>query len=257
MKFTFGITTTKEIQRSDGSNIKVDNHVRAIINSIRKNNIPKDNYEIIVIGGENDYVEDDDVKFIEFDDVAVPGWFTRKKNLITKNAKFENIVFSHDYLIYDENWYKGFLKFGNDWDICMCIIKAKEEHRYRDWFAWDDPELCIFGPNIKLKDGKIWDGSDHKIALVPYDYTKTQYMSISGFWWIAKKHVMEQDPLDENIKQGGAEDVAWSFQVRDKYKYVMNTNSIIQEIRGNKRLSAYYVGGYDKWTSDNWIDRYK
>lgn len=257
MKFTFGVTTTKELQRSDGSNVRADSHVRDIINSIRRNNIPKDNYEIIIVGGDDEYQEDDDVKFIEFDDVTVPGWFTKKKNLITKNAKFENIVFSHDYLIYDDDWYNGFLKFGNDWDICMCIIKAQEGHRFRDWLAWDDPELCVFGDNIQYKDGRMVSGNDHEIALVPYDYTKTQYMQISGFWWVAKKYVMEQDPLDENLKQGMAEDVLWSFQVRDKYNYVMNTNSVVQILRANKRLSSYYVEDDELYTKDNWIDRYK
>ena len=70
----------------------------------------------------------------------------------------------------------GFLKFGNDWDICMCINQAYEGHRFRDWLAWDDPDLCY---NV--------DGYDHRIALVPYSYNKKQYMQISGFWWAAKK----------------------------------------------------------------------
>ena len=82
MKFTFGITTTTQPQRMDNSTA---NYVRNIIESIRRNNIPKDNYEIIIVGGDNEYDNDSDVKFIEFDDVTVPGWFTRKKNMITKD----------------------------------------------------------------------------------------------------------------------------------------------------------------------------
>ena len=81
-------------------------------------------------------------------------------------------------------------------------------------------------------------------------------MQISGFWWVAKKYVMEKDPLDENLKWGDAEDVEWSFQVRDKYKYVMNTNSIVEVLK-SKRLSAYYVEGDDKYENKNWIEKYK
>ena len=242
MEFTFGIITTMEKQTHETDN---QHYVYDIIDSIEKNNIPKDKYEIIIVGGPNYYQDYENVNHIEFDDVTTPRWITKKKNLITEHAKFENIVFSHDYIQYDKNWYKGFLKFGNDWDLCMCIHKAYEGHRFRDWLVWEDPDLCY---NV--------DGYDHRIALPPYDYDKTNYMQISGFWWVAKKYVMEKDPLDENLKWGDAEDVEWSFQVRDKYKYVMNTNSIVEVLK-SKRLSAYYVEGDDKYENKNWIEKYK
>ena len=53
MKFTFGITTTTQPQRMDNSTA---NYVRNIIESIRRNNIPKDNYEIIIVGGEDNLI---------------------------------------------------------------------------------------------------------------------------------------------------------------------------------------------------------
>ena len=31
----------------------------------------------------------------------------------------------HDYYILEDNWYSGFLKFGNDWDISMNVIENK------------------------------------------------------------------------------------------------------------------------------------
>jgi|TARA_B110000263_G_C15245491_1_gene481503 hypothetical protein len=244
MKFTFGITTTKEPQRMSRN---TNNHIREMIDAIRVNEIPEDSYEIIIVGGDNKYQNDNDVTHFEFDDINPrPGWFTRKKNMITENAKFDNIVFSHDYIRLDKDWYKGFLKFGDDWDICMCIHKAIEGHRFRDWLAWDDPDICY---NI--------DGYSHRIALVPYSYTKTKYMQISGFWWTAKKSVMEQDPLDENLAWGDAEDVEWSMRIRDKYKYVMNTNSIVEVLRPNKKLSSYYLEGDKKYEDSNWINEWK
>ena len=239
MKFTFGIATTDTSQRMSGN---TNNHVSEIIESIRANNIPSDCYEIIVVGGSNNNYDADDVTHIEFDDFNPrPGWFTRKKNIMTEKAKYDNIVFTHDYLVLDKDWYKGFLKFGDDWEIAMCVIKAVEGHRFRDWLAWDDPELCH---NV--------DGFDHRIALVPYDYHKPQYMQISGFWWAAKKYVMEADPLDEALCMGEGEDVEWSMRVREKYKYVMNTNSVVEVLRPNKKLSAYYVEGEEKYTTPGW-----
>ena len=42
-----------------------------------------------------------------------------KKNIITDKSSFENIVFMHDYLLLHKNWYKGFVNFGNDFEIAM------------------------------------------------------------------------------------------------------------------------------------------
>ena len=33
---------------------------------------------------------------------------SKKKNIITQNAKYENIVYMHDYIVLDNNWYKGY-----------------------------------------------------------------------------------------------------------------------------------------------------
>ena len=53
-------------------------------------------------------------------------------------------------------------------------------------------------------------------------------MYISGGYWIAKKSVMEEEPLNEDVVWGQAEDVEWSDRVREKYKYVMNTCSAVE-----------------------------
>ena len=52
MKFTFGITTTKEPQRMSRN---TNNHIREMIDAIRVNEIPEDSYEIIIVGGDNKY----------------------------------------------------------------------------------------------------------------------------------------------------------------------------------------------------------
>ena len=98
MKFTFGIATTDTAQRMSGN---TNNHVSDIVDSIRANNIPNNCYEIIIVGGDNKYQHFHDVHHIEFDDITKPKWITKKKNLITKHAKYDNIVYSHDYVKYD------------------------------------------------------------------------------------------------------------------------------------------------------------
>jgi hypothetical protein len=59
-------------------------------------------------------------------------------------------------------------------------------------------------------------------------------MYISGSYWVAKKDVMLEFPLDESLSWGEGEDVLWSKQVREKYKFNMNTNSSVFIIKGGK-----------------------
>ena len=120
----------------------------------------------------------------------------------------------------------------------MNVILNSDGSRFRDWCAWDDPDLCIMGDNLKIKNNKIVGGMDHRIVLVPYDYKKTQYMYISGTYWVAKKKVMLKEPLDKNRwGWGQQEDVEWSQRVRDKYRYVMNSYSTVQSLK-EKQLQA-------------------
>jgi len=243
MKFTFSIIT------SDNS---IDTHIEQTIDSIFGNNIPSESYEIIVIGGDGEWYDyekhNGNVKWVAVDESLDENWYAKKKNMVVEFAKFDNIVYSHDYFLYDVNWYNGFLKFGDDWDICMCVLINTNGHRYRDWFAWDDIELCN-SPKI----GGNWN-PNHEIALVPYDYNKTQNMAISGGWWVAKKHVMIEEPIHKDLRWGEGEDTEWSMRVREKYKYVMNTNSIVRLLR-EKRLSSYYVEGDEKYTTLGWENK--
>lgn len=214
MKFTFGIITAGNIDRR-------------VLDSIYNLKIPE--FEVIVIGGESP-TGYSNLVHEGFDDTLKPfGWITKKKNNITRLAKYDNIVFLHDYFCFDSNWYNGFLEFGDDWDICMNIIQNLDGTRFRDWCAWDDPEICYT------------DGGQG-VRLPPYTYNKPQWMYISGSYWVAKKHVMEQQPLDESIlwAQPPGEDWEWSKRVLCEYKYVMNTNSIVRSLK-QKRLSARYV----------------
>ena len=56
-------------------------------------------------------------------------------------------------------------------------------------------------------------------------------MYFSGAYWVSKKHVMEEFPLDERLSWGESEDVTWSMQVRQKYKFSVNPNSVVQLLK--------------------------
>jgi hypothetical protein len=220
MNFTFGIIT-------DGQN---PDRVLSIIDSIIAD-VPEQNREIIVVGGNLADRNKQEYHHIPFDETTKPGWITRKKNLITQNATNPNVVYLHDYIKILPGWYNGFLHFGEYWDICMNVLKNKNNTRYRDWCSWDDP---VFGEKWICKepwcpaDGRIFHG---KPSLVPYSYDKTHYMYVSGAYFIAKKNVMTIYPFNEDLVQGEGEDVEWSVRWRRKLQYKINTLSSCQLLK--------------------------
>jgi tRNA A37 methylthiotransferase MiaB len=76
MDFTFGIITTGK-----------DEYIQKIVDSIHSQKIP--HYEIIVVGKCN--IKDPYLYNVPFDEKCRKAWITKKKNIICKMAKYENI----------------------------------------------------------------------------------------------------------------------------------------------------------------------
>jgi hypothetical protein len=224
MNWTFGIVTARGHAKLGLQAQK--QRLVDIVESIQAD-VPEDNCEIIIVG-DFWHIEFPQTRLIVFDEQRRPGWITRKKNMITEAAQFENIVYMHDYFKLYPGWYRGFEKFGPDWDVAMNVQINTDDTRFRDWCIWDDPE---WGPPWMQYEpfcgpaGKYRAGTNR---IAPYDYTKTQYMYVSGGFWVAKRRFMQQCPLDERWVWGEAEDVEWSDRMREIAVYRMNTHSAVQ-----------------------------
>jgi hypothetical protein len=206
MNFTFGIIT---------SSVNPIIDLNKIINSIIQLNIP--NYEIIIIGGNKNY-QSNNLSIYSFEENSNGGWITKKKNLITKYAKYENVVYLHDYIIFDKDWYVNFLNFGNDFKVCMNQIINEDGTRFRDWTLWAESAEEI--------------GISNPYYLIPYDIRNlSKLMYFSGSYWVAKKNVMEEFLLNENLFWGQSEDVEWSKRIRQKYNFSINENSKVQLLK--------------------------
>jgi len=206
MNFTFGIVTHQKNPL---------NSLNLIINSIKDLNIP--NCEIIIIGGDKKY-KFENISIYSFEENPNGGWITKKKNLITKYAKYNNIVYLHDYLIFDKDWYTNFLNFGDDFNICMNQILNIDGTRFRDWSLWAESAAEVGIPYPKY--------------LLPYSLKYlSKLMYISGAYWVAKKQVMEEFPLNENLFWGQGEDVEWSKNIITKYNFSINPDSIVKLIK--------------------------
>jgi len=205
MDFTFGITT----------DYKTPDRLLETIRSIKSLNIP--NYEILLTGPTHSQI-DPDVTQIPFDE-SEHMWITKKKNILSQSAKYENIVLMHDYYIFDHKWYSSFLEFGNVWDIATNTQLYIDGSRYRyDWVIWDHDDIPRY------------------TQISPDDWSLTKSMYISGSYMIVKKYVMDNQPLNENLIWGQEEDVEWSLRVRDRYSIVFNTGAIV---RHNKYHRSY------------------
>lgn len=225
--FTFGIITNAQ----DG----VSEHLLKSIQSIRELHVPE--YEIIIVGTKenllkHEYLNDNNpnIKFIDFNENIKPAWITKKKNLITHVAKYVNIVYQHDYVYYDKDWYEGFKKFGENFDVCLNKILNGDHTRFREWTMF--PYHCCYPmSNPYSKQSKaLWDfaGIENNETMLPHDEMRfTKYQYVSGSYWVAKKHVMQEFPLDESLCWGQGEDLAFTMSLLSKYNLSMNSNSTV------------------------------
>lgn len=207
MNFTFGIIT-------NGNN---DFFLTEVINSIIKEKIP--NYEIIVVGNTK---LSENIQVVNFDEKEKINWITKKKNIITNLAKYENIVYLHDYIKLVDGWYLGQILSSNDFQVRMDKMLNFNNVRYRDWCLWmDDGSKFVSNFNY----------------LIPYEFTHlSKLMYISGAYWVAKKDFMLKNPLNENLCWGQSEDVEWSLRIRNKIDFKLNINSYVKLLKLKDRV---------------------
>jgi len=184
-KWTFGIITKGD--RNDWMD--------EMIVAIRAQKIPE--FEIIVCGTYFDRNEKD-FKYIPFFDRDEKGWITKKKNLIAREAKYENLCILHDRIVLDKNWFTGIKKYGNAFDI-LCNRQTLRGNGIRagDWLTYGYGTLnSPYGiSELRYND---WD----------------EYVYMGGQVSILKKSIWEECPWNETL-YWGEEDVELSFRFRD------------------------------------------
>lgn len=228
--WTFGIVT-------DGKNSK---QLNALIQSIIQQQIEEE-FEIIIVGGFpanlNDIPVYNNVKWLYFDETMRPGWITKKKNMIAKAAKYDNVCITHDYYLLDEGWYKGW-KDKYNFFIATNRINTLEGTRHSDWTI--DPWVMgtFLNQNPQFVQQLRTEFPTHNpqyVVGLPYDMTgmeKLQYLS--GGYFCAKKCALEAIPQDENLLWGQSEDVIWSQKARQRYTFQFNKDSIVSVQKPNK-----------------------
>ncbi len=180
-----------------------------IINSIKIQNIP--NYEIIFCTENKELEINQNHVSVIYIEPLKQAWITKKKNDMTRIAKFENICYMHDYIALDENWYDGFEKFGYDWNVCSNKVIRLDGERFYDW--------CAEG-----------------IGNIPYDNKEHLQHYVSGAYWCAKTEFMKHNLLNEELVWSEAEDIEWSNRVRGQWKLKFNPISSVKHLKQQRPI---------------------
>lgn len=186
------------------------------LESILKEFKGKDNYEIIVVGQNKDFpLINEHIIYKSYIGVnLIPGWITYKKNIGVSMANYDKCVIMHDYIALGEGWLSGFDRFHQDFDVCTNRILFKDGRRGRDWTVYDYPHIGA--------------------ALLPYG-KNSEFIYISGAYFVVKTLFFLHNKLDESLRWGEAEDIEWSLRIRNNTRIVFNINSYCKFVK-NKTL---------------------
>ncbi len=106
----------------------------------------------------------------------------QKRQLITKNAKYDNILFLKDYHILSENWYNQIKNFSSNTKVIVGRIKFSNGERYLDRCSGE----CKH-PKYNYRTG----------ILIDYEITENKQlqkldMYVSGAIFLVKKKLLEK-----------------------------------------------------------------
>lgn len=208
---------------------RAQSRISETLGSIRMQNLPDP--QVIIVGGENTFGSE--IHHIPFDDgQSTRPWITRKKNVAARSVKHDVTVWMHDYHVFDPEWYSEMVAFGLDWDVQMNQVRMTNGHRMFDW-------VNLTYPNLPSHYAIPYDRND----LIQHQY-------IPGGYWISKRHVMIEEPLNESLRHFDCEDVEWSKRVLPKYKYAMNHKAIVRHNKEHREcpLVASRETQHAAWT---------
>ncbi len=217
-----------------------DSRIETIVDSIEAQGIKPVDYEIIIVGGGINIRKRECVSVIDFDESVRPAWITRKKNLGAQAAKFENLVIMHDYIALDEGWYDGFSNWMNaDWSLAITPLYTTEGARWRDYTLFPLDLLHSY-PSFGER------------ALLPYTYLPThrvaRHIYVSGAYYIVKRTLALNNPLNEELLWGQGEDLEWCRRLYNKEGTVIkcNPHSSARFVKALKEAAPVWHAEIDK-----------
>jgi len=66
------------------------------------------------------------------------------------------------------------------------------------------------------------------------NWKETQYQYISGGFFLVNRDFLREEPFNEQMQPGSAEDVEWSLRVRHRGVMVCNPHSIVRHNKAHR-----------------------
>lgn len=166
-----------------------NNLLNSLIESIHKQNIP--DYEILIAYSEGKIIKNTTNKNIKYFPVKKQSSKInhnkkleqhKKRQIMTSQAKYENIIFLKDYHILHANWYTNIKMYNDDFKVIIGKVLFENNTRYLD--------RCVGGyshENYDYRNG----------ILIPYEINhcgilKKLDMYVSGATFLVKKSLINK-----------------------------------------------------------------
>lgn len=95
---------------------------------------------------------------IVVDDTPPFGRTGTLRNKVCRLAKYDHLIVADDDLIFHNDFYKGLITFGEDYDVAACKILNPDGSRFYDWKIYVNGKNYLIGydqvhPDISLTSG--------------------------------------------------------------------------------------------------------
>lgn len=175
------------------------------------------------------------IKYIPYEGpLEKPGHITKKKNLIADIAFFDNLVLMHDYFLLPPAFAEH---LPHKYDVYVPPIVTAEGKRGADWMI--NPEkldnFLLARPDIAhhLMSVAPHENAPKYVNALNYSIKYMGYVQyISGGFISCRTEVFRDNPMNEDLYWGDAEDLCWSERIVDKYRLSTNAwNEAVRPVR--------------------------
>lgn len=195
-KWSFGIV-------SDG---RKNERIMSLINTISSFKIPE--FEILICGPSPADALPPNVKVIDdspcYVDLRIP--ISRKKNLLIKAARFNNLIIMHDRISFPSDWYKKMCIYGNYYDLLCVPILNEDDHSKRmiDWVTYGST-------SFEFNKLKLFSRGN---SYLNYDEW-SEKIYVNGGYFQVKRNIISSVMLNPNLYWGEKEDTDMSIRLYD------------------------------------------
>jgi GT2 family glycosyltransferase len=147
-------------------------------------------YEILVGGDLRN--ESQHVTVVSLPETARSGRLGELRNRLVERAQYDHIIVADDDMVFHDDFYRGLLAYGEDYDVLCVKLLNVDKSRYYDWATI---------------------GGSRGHVLLDYDETDSG-VYVTGGLCIMKAYVADQVKWDETLGFYQQEDIDFSVRLK-------------------------------------------